>query len=393
MFRPHLLFCPYLPVTKPIVFADWELAPLNSFEDRWSDRKFKLQATGLLRKFVGPDIGRDPIADPALLCRKGARLDGEIPTPDEYTALELALAFAFVDSNPRCSDELPPQLHRVVTADNAELFAWPIDVEQGHVTPRTGYLVLVSTGGYKISDCELAIRPPLDLHMPVSVTADPLVLTGIYKTVLESLTCPGANATADRVRLAVTWFAKAWRNTATLHYPERLVFLKTAFEALTGTSDTPKGARKLRKVLEALPRVREEDAARLVWSPAERPVPRKWANRKGNEKEACLTDLETWFREFGLVRNAIVHDGQVPSGDRPDFIYPAPKPVYEPVTCRIAYHGPFFWTAEYLLRGVIKALLSVELGYENAWRTEDSREWEEIRRDFLTSARESQPEV
>ena len=69
MPHPYLLFCPYLPVSEPIAFADWELGPLQSFEDRWADPKFKDQATALLSKFVGPD--HKPIANPALLCRKG----------------------------------------------------------------------------------------------------------------------------------------------------------------------------------------------------------------------------------------------------------------------------------------------------------------------------------
>ncbi len=38
-----------------------------------------------------------------------------------------------------------------------------------------------------------------------------------------------------------------------------------------------------------------------------------------------------------------------------------------------AYNGHFFFTAEYLLRGVIKVLLSVA-GFEDVWRDELSRD-------------------
>ena len=117
-------------------------------------------------------------------------------------ALELSLAFAFVDRNPRYGDEERNQAWRCVTADNAELYAWPIDVEQGHVPLCTGYLVSFLTGGYTISDPDLVLRPPLDLQMPRGASADPLVLTGAYETVLKSLRCPGANPTADGVRVA-----------------------------------------------------------------------------------------------------------------------------------------------------------------------------------------------
>ena len=357
MPHPYLLFCPYLPVREPIAFADWELGPLQSFEDRWADPKFKDQATALLSKFVGPD--HKPIANPALLCRKGKQLDGQKPSENERRALELSLAFAFVDRNPRYDDEERNQAWRCVTADNAELYAWPIDVEQGHVPLCTGYLVSFLTGGYTISDPDLVLRPPLDLQMPRGASADPLVLTGAYETVLKSLRCPGANPTADGVRVAVTWFAKAWRNTATVHYPERLIYLKTAFEALTGEGYTltrdNQSACRLREIFEALPGTTDEASEALVWSPAEKAVPRKWVSLRGKHKEERLTDLETWFMEFSAVRNAIIHDGEL---GQAEFRYPRQNSIYNPVARRTAYHGPFFWTAEFLLRGATKVLMS-----------------------------------
>ena len=378
--HPYLLFCPFLPVNEPILFADWELGPVRSFEDRWVDAKFKAQAIALLSKFVGPD--HKPIANPALLCRKGKQLDGQKPCPNEYRALELSLAFAFVDRNPRYGDEERNQTWRCVTADNAELYAWPIDVGQGHVTLSTGFLLRTSTGGYKISDPEVVLRPPLDLQMPGQATADPLVLTGVYETVLKSLRSPGANPTADGVRVAVTWFAKAWRNTATVHAPERLVYLKTAFEALTGTSKPHCSAQSLRKTFEALPSTTEEDSEALVWSPAEKCETRHWVGRGGNPCSGPKTDLETWFMEFHTVRNAIIHDGEL---GQAEFRYPRPNSVYKPVARRTTYHGPFFFTAEFLLRGVIKALLSAKLGYEDAWRTGGWRAFKALYNEVLTS--------
>ena len=223
--------------------------------------KFKDQATTFLSKFVGPN-GK-PIK-PALLCREGKQLNGQRPSCNEFTALELSLVFAFIDKNPKDRDEG----WGAVTADNAELHLWPIDVEHGNITLSTGYLVKVNIGGYKISSPELVLRPPLDLHLPMGARSpDPLVLTGIYELVLSSLYTPGENCTADKVRVAVGWFAKAWSNTRTLHLPERLVFLKTAFEALTGTSINWASARKLRKLFEGLPDTTEKDSEILVWSP------------------------------------------------------------------------------------------------------------------------------
>ena len=218
---------------------------------RWADRRFKDKATAFLRKFVGPHGKK--IKNPAILCRKGTKLDGKQPSREEVRSLELSLAFAFVDGNPRSLPENRDEGWGRVTTDNAELYGWRIDLKQDCITINAGYMVLVTTGGYKICDNNL-IGPPLDLYMPPrNLAPDPLVLTGIYETVLGSLRSPGENLTADRVRVAVEWFTKAWRNTATVQFPERLVFLKTAFEALTGTSSTWKSAQKLRLFFEELP--------------------------------------------------------------------------------------------------------------------------------------------
>ena len=353
MPHPCLLFCPYLPLSldKPVAFADWELGPLEAFEDRWADPRFKKQATTFLSKFVEPS--NESIDNPVLLCRKGKPLDGQQLTSDELKALELSLVFAVVDRNPRSRPENSDQGWHIVTADNAELHAWPIDLDKGYITLTAGELVSVRTGGYKISDTDLVLRPPSDLHMPMCASSpDSLLLTGVYETVLNSLRSPGENPTADRVRVALVWFAKAWLNTKAIQWPERLVYLKTAFEALTGTSSSWESACKLRDIFEALPHTTKEDSEILVWSPEEKPV---HARTYKKNKSTLITDLEDWFMAFGDARNIIVHEGGLP------------EPTYS--GSNRAYNGQFFFTGEFLLRGVIKVLLS-ELGYDNAWRCE-----------------------
>ena len=355
MPHPCLLFCPYLPMKDPVVFADWELGPLQSFENRWADPKFKAQATAFLQKFFGTD--NKPIDNPALICRAGKPIDGEKPFDEDLRALQLSLVFAFVDRNPR---SLPKGSHEgwaMVTADNAELYVWPVDLDRGRITLCAGVLVKVNTFGYKISDPELMLRPPLDLHMPTFVsTPDRLVLTGIYKTILRSLRSPGKCSTADRIRVAVEWFAKAWSNSRTVQWPGRLVYLKTAFEALTGRSSNWKSARRLQKLFKALPHTIKEDSERLVWSPEEKPVhERNWVDKCGRSQTVLITDLEKWFMAFGKARNKIIHEGKLTQ-----FTHASSNP---------AYNGDFVFTAEFLLRGVIKVKLS-KLGYDEAWRSE-----------------------
>lgn len=368
MLHPCLLFCPYLPISpddEPVRFADWELGSIESFDDRWADSRFKDQATAFLNKLVDPN--NEPIENPALLCRAGKRLDGKKPSEEEMRALRLSLVFAYVDENPRAQPDTQ-EGWALVTADNAELHAWPIDLEEGRVTLSSGELVEVNVGGYRIDDPDLVVRPPLDLHMPIlTLSPDRLVLTGIYETILRSLRSASESPTsgqalpADRIRVAVEWFEKAWLNTRAIQWPERLVYLKTAFEALTGTHSNWKSARRLRTIFEELPGTTEGDSGILVWSPTEEPRHhRTWSDKNGRCKSECITDLEHWFIEFGRARNTIVHAGGIP-----DFAYSEPNS---------AYKGPFIFTAEYLLRGAIKVLLS-DLGYQDAWR---SALWREI---------------
>ena len=286
-------------------------------------------------------------------------LDGREPSNEEFMALQLSIAFAFLDRNPRHDHERLQDASAVLTSDNAELYLWPIDLESGHVTLTTGLLVPVRTIGYTVDNPDLILRPPLDLHMPfLARSPAPLLLTGIYETVLKSRHSPGSCPTADRVRVAVEWLIKAWRNTATVLYPERLVFLKTAFEAVTGTSNTYESAQELRRIFENLPNTTKRDSEILVWSPEEKPDTRTW-----NGKSAEITDLEAWFVAFGYARNAIIHEGEISW-----TTYPGANPI-KPIAERSVYQGPFFFTAERLLRGVIRVLLS-KCGYRDAWRSQ-----------------------
>ena len=369
MPNPHLLFCPYLPLApldEPIEFADWELGLLQSFEDRWADPKFKSQATTLVDKFTMPWGGRRPTENCAILCKKGAQIDGLSPSREELRALELSIAFGFLDSNPR--EKADEAGWAMVTTDNVELHLWSIHLEQARITLNRGYLVKTTISELTTGNSQLEIAPPLDLHMPsLPPTPDPLVLTGIYETTLASLRSPNAETKAHRIRVAVDWLARAWRNTASVHYPERLVFLKTAFEAITGTSNAHQSAKELRKIFESLPDATEYDFDCLLWSPTEKPIHNHtWKNKRGQTRCNLITDLEAWFLAFSEARNTIIHEGTIP-----DLTYP--NSTSYPIASRDVYYGQFFSTAERLLRSVIKVLLS-KLGYKHAWRTKPWRD-------------------
>lgn len=354
MALPCLAFCPYLHVPKPIAIADWEIGPVDAFADRWADDKFRKQSEAFLGKFV--DENGKPIEHPSIVCRRNAKIDGTPQTPQEFEALVSAIDFAFLDGNPQHSPKTRTNAWSVLTSDHTEFFVWPVDVNEGEVVVTTGLMVRTKSGGYRINDNKLIIRPPLDLHASLgSHSADEMCLKAVYKTVLSSATSPGANKDADRIRVAIGWFAKAWRNTATVHYPERVVFLKTAFEALTATSESNESAAFLRTLFEGIADTQPGYTEQLVWSPDEKPVhERKWKDKKGVEQTEYLTDLQLWFMAFAQARNDIIHQGASPSLD-----YTGPA---------TAYHGHFVFTAEFLLRGVIKVMLG-PFGFPDVWRS------------------------
>jgi hypothetical protein len=261
-----------------------------------------------------------------------------------------------LDENPRRTPESARQAWNVITADNTEAFFWPVDVDAGYVTVTTGLMVRTLGGGYQIDDAELVIRPPLDLPSTLgSGTADAMCLQAVYVTVLSSLRNPGANPTADRLKTAIGWFVKAWRNTATVHFPERVVFLKTAFEALTGTSKSHLSARALRQFFESVPDTSPTDAERLVWSPAETAVHEWTFMKNGKPQTVHITGLEHWFMTFADARNTIIHQGIVPRLEYTNASNPA-------------YEGPLVFTAEFLLRAIVKVSLA-QFGYPDLWRS------------------------
>ncbi len=83
------------------------------------------------------------------------------------------------------------------------------------------------------------------------------------------------------------------------------MYIKTGFEALTGTSKSRESAGNLRALFEQLPGTSTSDSDLLVWSPAETERhPHTWKGKTEN-----LTDLEDWFMAFVFARNEIIHDG------------------------------------------------------------------------------------
>ena len=82
-----------------------------------------------------------------MLCFFEARFIRHSESVSEIDALETAIAFAFLDENPRRANDARQQAWNVLTADNTDPFFWPIDVGAGYVKVTTGLMVRTRGGG------------------------------------------------------------------------------------------------------------------------------------------------------------------------------------------------------------------------------------------------------
>ncbi|HVC78580.1 MAG TPA: hypothetical protein VND96_18900 [Candidatus Micrarchaeaceae archaeon] len=231
-----------------------------------------------------------------------------------------------------------------------------MDVARGSIGTVRGAIVKVLTGGHNISDPRFAVRAPLELHIPMRMRLNGELGTALYSILLDE---SADGDLAKRIGTAIRWLAKSWRNTVSLGAEDQVVMIRTALEALTGTSKTRRAIAWLEQTFDALRQHGAHDARfteHLLWSPDERPTREiTLPGRDGKPETHAVTDLGHWFSTFGHARHQIVHEGVVP------------QLTYELDGSR--YNGPLFHTGERLTREAIKASL-IRFGYSDLWQQE-----------------------
>lgn len=256
-----------------------------------------------------------------------------MPRRAEWRALQQAIDFALINSNPYI---FSGDGSGVSTSDNSEVFVWPIDVAKRRLATRYGLLVRVTTGGLVIGP-ELEIPASPEMHMPFMAAR---IESPEFVDVLFKVLARHTSAKHLTIATAIHWLAKAWRNSESVNWADRLVMLKTAFEALTGSSQTHIAAAYLRALFENT-KMTKQEAKDFLWKPSEKPTRTfGWKDRGGRVHHDKVTSLEHWFRSFGEARNTIIHEG-VPV-----------KQTYR--AKRSAYNGPYFFVAERVLREAIR---------------------------------------
>ena len=353
--RLFLTFCPYLPLSRTATFGEWSIAPSSTFDSAWSNPEFEQAAKQFLSKFT--DALGERLKDPALVVPARGGPNGVQPARVQHLALESAISIATIDHNYRWTPERQHHSWNQVTAENGDFFVWPIDVEQRYVTlVRGSPMMQTMSGGWKIDDEEFTVPGPVELHMPTGIVLDEDVLEAAYSVFLQANEGEATQAEQRRLLTAATWLTKTWRNTPSIDIPERIVFLKTGFEALTDTDKSREAAHRLRQLFETLSGDFIQDNDELLRSPDDRPIYQRANPRNG--KAEILTPLEHWFMALADQRNEIVHGGVVGNLQ------------YEKANS--AFNGPFLWTGEWILRCAIKIKLG-QLGFPGLWQNRTFR--------------------
>lgn len=342
-----LVACAYLPLLSPVEVGPWLVTALRDFDGPWLNDRYQHLGTRLLERHI--DGGGKLIDRPALLVKADSGADGSFPRDHEYVAVQQALNFGVLDANPKWQPEADNAGWFTFTSDNAEMRLWEIGPDTDLVVLHSGSMVRLTTMGRGIEDDEFTVPAPLELRMPITTASpDGELVAAIWEVGLLVDAGESKSERAARVITTIKWLAKAWRNTPSIDWFDRVVFLRTGFEALFGESGTPKLLPLIRKLFESL-ETSEDGAHELHWSPAEDEV------RDHEKADRKLTDLEHWFQCFSDTRNLIVHEGA-----EPDLEYAEEGS---------AYSGPFPQIAQEVLREAVRAYLSVEFGYEDLWRS------------------------
>ena len=287
--HPVVIAFPFLPLAEPIKFGKWWLGPANQFDGPWANEPLQEVGYKFLRSFR--DARGSVIDNPAVLASQDEGINGSRPSNNERGALRRAIAFATIDRNAYWNSDCRIT-HNHTTSDNADYWEQPIDTLKGLVTLERGGRVRQLTGGYSLADDGLRIRATSETVMPQSaIRLDSLTITALYDILMRA---PTERSVQQAARLATTiaWLEKTWLNSVSIGWEDRLVFLKTAFEALTGFSKTKEAGEALKSIFEST-QCQEGSGIgteSLLWQPNEGTRLRIY---NGN---TSVTEIEHWLR-------------------------------------------------------------------------------------------------
>ncbi|HEY6722628.1 MAG TPA: hypothetical protein VI197_01315 [Polyangiaceae bacterium] len=338
---PILSFFPAVQFARNLELGEWVIGTPPS-TTAWRPPPFRELATALLESSE-----RSEFKKPALLWHREHGFDGSAPEDAEVRAIQAAVRFALLDYN----DQVPRDYntaYRLATSENGVLYRQPIDeVGRSVAHEMGGALKSALVGGWKIGERPVSLPDATQaIDRPVRVSQ--CLSAAVYAGLLAE------GQAAQRMAIAIEWHAVALANPRAVTLQQRIIALKTGFEALFGESNSVVCARALRRLFEDATRAHHAlfPWPGCLWSPTERvDLPRQYKDRKGRIKPVIRSELEDWFVAFADVRNSIIHEGRIPTDA---YQAPPERPLSR-------YAGHFFWIGERVLREAIKATLGPEI--------------------------------
>lgn len=301
---------------------------------------------------------------------------GGLPRRDVLARIQAVLNIAVLSANPPWSEDASG--HDVCTIDNAEVIAWPIDVERGTIAKASGAIVNILSGGYRLNHGFL-VQPPDGVNVPLTSMGldDAELYEGLWRYFARK------SDEVERTRLAIRWLSKAWVNTTAIDWGDRIVFLKTGFEALLGSeaaSSKHKASEALRTLFErAYTGMTSRELEGLAWHPTET-AKYRWRDPrwKPTKPKVAVTPLQHWFLDFSEQRNQLIHEG---------------KPCSLYYSRRNGYQGPHFFTASRVLLEAIKTIVGEHAGKHLAlppWERNMRETFEKLGRALLVMPSEAE---
>jgi hypothetical protein len=335
---PAFSYFPALSLRSTFRLGPWSVGSLPEGLS-WRSPRFESLVRGLLTA-----LGDSGFRDPAIVWRTGAGLDGDAPDGPTAAAMQAAIRFAALDANDQSEGSLN-RARELATAENGILHIQPVNEDDGRVTlERGGALNRTLIGGWQLGDQAPSMPDAVVAIEPVRISSK------LAQAVFRSWTKPGRRA--ERLKVAIEWHAMAMANPEAVTLQQRLIAIKTGFEALLGSSNSRDAAKRLRKLFEdsTQPAVEDLPWAGLLWSPHERELPRT-LRVLGQAVPDVRSEIEDWFMALAGARNAVIHEGVLRSVD---YAAPPERPLSR-------YKGSLFWRGERILREAVKARLGTEI--------------------------------
>ncbi|MCC7061552.1 MAG: hypothetical protein IT456_02040, partial [Planctomycetes bacterium] len=350
--NPVLLYFPAIPAPHGMLepsslgISQWRIG-VPGPNVPWRDDRFRRLSLAFVDTFT-PRFGAG-----CLVWRVQGGFDGAMPSEDDLAALQLAVTFCLLDANDSIDRSDPNGGHYLSTTENGLLVVQPIDVAQGFITQVGGGLLRkVLNGGGRIGEAPIPIAEgAVRILRPALALVSELLGNALFSWLRDPKRSYRRGAAG--LRLAMTWHASALQNARSVTVEQRIIALKTGFEALIGSSNSWKCAQGIRQLFEASTRQHAHVLPwkGILWSPNEKAdIARRWQKKNGKWTVQHRTDLEDWFMHFAAVRNDIIHEGVVRHLE-----YRSPRKTSMPHLRR--YDGNMFHVAERLLREAIKARL------------------------------------